>query len=139
MTTDHKKYSAFLIKRSLLGYLYRRAMLYPKLCGYLKGELLVIGCGTGYKIQSRSQFTGVDINPFNVKICKSRGLDAKVMNIHVVPFSSYSFDGFLLENVLEHIYCPRALLREAYRVFRPDGVVLVSIPCFKRVNLWPEL
>jgi predicted SAM-dependent methyltransferase len=47
-----------------------------------------------------------------------------------LPFDDGSVDGVLLSHVLEHFDAPQglALLVEAYRVLKPGGIVLVSVP-----------
>jgi len=45
-----------------------------------------------------------------------------------LPFADASFDAVLLLDVLEHIEDDRAVAREARRVARPGGVILVSTP-----------
>jgi ubiquinone/menaquinone biosynthesis C-methylase UbiE len=125
---NNEQYSAYLAKRSRLGSVYRNFVLYPKLCKHLKGSALDIGCGIGDMLQYRPHTIGVDINPFNIAICDKRGLDARVMQIDVLPFRDQSFDCALLDNVLEHIQKPENLLKEVYRILRPGGKLLVGVP-----------
>ena len=44
---NNSEYAAYLRGRSLLGAVYRRFYLYPKLGKFIKGRILDIGCGVG--------------------------------------------------------------------------------------------
>lgn len=126
--TSEEAYYAYLQTRSLTGRLYRRMWLYPKLCCHLKGRVLDVGCGLGDMLAFRPGTVGVDINPRTVEWCRSRGLDARLMKPDVLPFSGASFDGVVLDNVLEHIADPAALLKDISRVLKPEGVFVVGVP-----------
>ena len=45
-----------------------------------------------------------------------------------LPVTDASYDHVLLINVLEHVFEYRALLREAVRVLKPDGSLVVVVP-----------
>ena len=126
-----QKYSAYLAKRSLLGLIYRKLILYPALCKYLDGVVLDVGCGIGDLLEFRRGAIGVDVNSFNVKICKQKGLNAQIMEPDYLPFSDQIFDSILLDNVLEHIERPGKLIDEIRRVLRPSGSLLVGVPGIK--------
>jgi SAM-dependent methyltransferase len=121
-------YFAYLRKRSRLGYLYRRFWLYPVLSRQLKGRVLDVGCGIGDFLAFRPGSVGVDINPLTVEWCRSRGLDARVMERGRIPYDDASFDSVVLDNVLEHIADPTPLLAEVFRVLAPGGILLLGVP-----------
>lgn len=125
---DYREYSAYLNERSSLGAAYRKLLLYPRLCQHLTGRVLDIGCGIGDMLKFRAGTIGVDVNPFNVDVCISRGLSAQVMKADVLPFADGSFDSALLDNVLEHIQEPEALLAEIGRVICSRGRLVVGVP-----------
>jgi SAM-dependent methyltransferase len=50
-----------------------------------------------------------------------------------LPFSSESFDGMVLTEVLEHCTDPKAAMREVWRVLRPGALLLVTSPF-----IWPD-
>ena len=126
--TDFDTYFAYLTRRSSVGHLYRKYWLYPRLLRELSGEVLDIGCGIGDFLAFRPGTIGVDINPKLVAYCGDRGLDAREMPHDRLPFDDASFDGAVLDNVLEHISAPGPLLAEAHRVLRPSGTLLVGVP-----------
>lgn len=131
MKKQDEQYNAYLLKRSALGKIYRNWVLYPVLNRFLNGRVLDIGCGIGDMLHYRKGTIGVDINSFNVEFCESRGLNARLMDLDVLPFPSENFDSILLDNVLEHIDDPSKLLVEIGRVLKPGGKLLLGVPGIK--------
>ena len=83
----------------------------------MKGLILNIGSSSK---KAYSNTINLDIGPFdNVDIVA----DGKNL-----PFKDDVFDGILIESVLEHIDEPEIVIREAYRVLKPNGKIYVSIP-----------
>ena len=126
--TDQDAYFDYLMGRSRLGLLYRRYRLYPRLCRELKGRVLDIGCGIGDFLAYRPNTVGVDVNPRTVAWCQEQGLDAHLMPFDELPFEAESFDGAVLDNVLEHIARPEPLLGEVARVLKSGSVLVVGVP-----------
>lgn len=116
------------MRRSFLGDLYRRYVLYPRLNLHLKGRVLDVGCGIGDMLSYRRNTVGLDVNPLNVDFCKKRKLNAYLMKPNMIPFDDKSFDSVLLDNVLEHIESPSLLFKEIRRVLKPDGLLLIGVP-----------
>ena len=119
------------MKRSFLGDLYRRYILYPRLNLHLKGKVLDVGCGIGDMLSYRKNTIGLDVNPLNVDFCKNRQLEVYVMEPNVIPFGDETFDTVLLDNVLEHIEKPSLLFKEMRRVLKPNGLLLIGVPGIK--------
>ena len=128
MTAPYDAYFEYLKGRSRLSLFYRRFILYPLLCRYLKGRAVDIGCGVGDMLAFRPNTVGTDINPNTVAYCVERGLTAVAMDMNRLPFPDDEFDSAVLDNVLEHVPDPRTLLRETARILRPAGVLLVGVP-----------
>lgn len=125
---DHQDYFNYLQGRGRLGLVYRQHYLYPRLNAQLAGLTLDVGCGIGDMVRFRSNTEGVDINPETVRWCREQGLPVQLMEQDRLPFSDESFDSILMDNVLEHILQPSPLLREAHRVLRPEGRLVVGVP-----------
>ena len=121
-------YFQYLNKRSVTGHLYRQFWLYPILNRNLRGRVLDVGCGIGDFLAYRPGTIGVDVNSYSVDWCRQRGLDARSMEVDHLPFEDESFDGVVLDNVLEHLSEPARLLSEIKRVLMPGGRVLVGVP-----------
>lgn len=126
--TDHDQYFDYLMHRSRLGELYRKYWLYPRLSRHLIGKALDIGCGIGDMLAFRRGTVGVDVNAHTVDYCCQNGFDARLMQSDVLPFQANAFQSALLDNVLEHLSEPNALLKEVHRVVAPGGQLLVGVP-----------
>lgn len=123
------EYSQYLQKRSVMGGFYRHHILYPRIAKMLKGNrVLDLGCGIGDFLKFYPAATGVDVNPCNIAICKSYGLNVHHMDFDKIPFGNNSFDSVLMDNVLEHILNPKPLLSEIKRVLTPSGHLIVGVP-----------
>jgi SAM-dependent methyltransferase len=128
MTSPDQQYLQYLQQRSWKGHLYRRHWLYPRLVRHLRGRVLDVGCGIGDMLRFRPGTVGVDVNPETVAVCRAGGLDARVMQPDVLPFANATFDGLILDNVLEHLAAPMPLLLEIRRVLVPGGRLLAGVP-----------
>lgn len=123
-----KGYYEYLLQRSLLGKIYRRFFLYPRLCSWLSGRVLDVGCGIGDFLAYHGDAVGVDINSHCVDHCLDNGLQACVMEEDHLPFGDGEYDTVVLDNVLEHLADPAPLLGEIRRVLRPGGAVVLGVP-----------
>jgi len=100
------------------------------------GDFLDIGSGTGATLcflapRARAA-TGIDISASMRVVARTRVRAAGLSHCTVrrgnmldLPFADASFDTVLLDQVLSLTDQPRAALREAARVLRPDGRMLV--------------
>jgi SAM-dependent methyltransferase len=100
------------------------------------GDLLDVGSGTGAvlcHLAARSrEATGVDISPAMRVVARTRIREAGISNctlrqgdMFALPFADNSFDTVLLDQVLTLADKPRDALKEASRVLRPAGRLLV--------------
>jgi SAM-dependent methyltransferase len=126
--TDYAEYFEYLKTRSVLGQIYRNYWLYPRLSRLLNGRVLDVGCGIGDFLVFRRGTVGADVNPHTVGWNRQRGLDVSLIVDGKLPFPDRSFDSCILDNVLEHIADPTALLAEVRRVLSPGAVFAVGVP-----------
>ncbi|MBU1863206.1 MAG: methyltransferase domain-containing protein [Candidatus Omnitrophica bacterium] len=54
-----------------------------------------------------------------------------------IPIEDATYDGVICSEVLEHVIEPRTVLREAYRVLKPDGIFLLCVPFMFHVHADP--
>lgn len=106
--------------------------------GNAKPPALDIGCGTGAATSSlarRWRVAGVDMNGGALTYSRSRGLSRLVLGDGIaLPFANDSYDGAMGLDVFEHIEDDLAAFRECFRVLRPGGVLVLSVPAFRA--LW---
>ena len=126
--TDYDEYFHRLRRRKRVGLWYRNLWLYPRICRYLSGKVLDVGCGIGDMVRRRPDTIGVDVNPNAVAYCQRQGLKVHQMQPDRLPFPDGEFDGATLDNVLEHLTRPEALLAEIRRVLRSSGRLVVGVP-----------
>lgn len=95
-------------------------------------RVLLAGVGTGLDLPllpTQHHYVGIDITPAMLDRCAGRsgGLDFAPLqgNVMALPFADSSFDAAVLHLILAVVPDPLACLREAARVVRPDGTLLV--------------
>jgi len=126
--SNNEPYFEYLNGITLKGKMYRKWVLYPRLSAEVTGKCLDVGCGLGGFTSYRSNTIGVDINPLLVEFCRSQELEVDEFNGSDIPFEESSFDSLILDNVLEHILQPSALLIDFARVLKPGGKLLIGVP-----------
>lgn len=97
-------------------------------------RILDAGCGTGGNLRRYEQIgrvTGVDPSPEAVRLCRERGLESvEQAGLEHLPFGDSTFDLISATDVLEHIAAERDALRELWRVARPGGTLLLTVPAY---------
>jgi SAM-dependent methyltransferase len=68
------------------------------------------------------------VNPNAVAFCRRNGLSVEVMRPGQLPFGDSSFEGAVLDNVLEHLEQPEPLLTEVHRILRIGGRLVIGVP-----------
>jgi 2-polyprenyl-3-methyl-5-hydroxy-6-metoxy-1,4-benzoquinol methylase len=98
------------------------------------GRLLDIGCQKGeflYFMQQKGwEVKGVDFSP---SLPNLFGLDIFYGSVEKAGFAPEYFDLITLWAVLEHVYHPREMLNEVYRLLKPGGTVLLLVTNFNSI------
>mgnify|MGYP002632075165 CR=1 FL=1 len=102
-------------------------------------EALDLGCGVGHwgqrllpLLADGARLQGVDAEPTWMEMARTRaaGLNAtyQVARAEALPFADESFDLVTCQTLLMHVAEPAAVVREALRVLRHGGLLLVAEP-----------
>lgn len=98
-----------------------------------EGKLLDFGCGAGAFLQRMREagwrVEGLDMSAVAAHTVM-RGRDIKV-HVGTLPhrdLTAESFDCITMWQALEHVHEPRLTVREAGRLLRPRGLLLIAVP-----------
>ncbi|MCH8849880.1 MAG: methyltransferase domain-containing protein [Chloroflexi bacterium] len=93
-------------------------------------RVLDIGCGIGTYVRKLGELTerayGIDIDAARVRESTSGGV--AIAASEQLPFATGALDVVLLNEVIEHVQRESETLREACRVVRPGGHVVIYAP-----------
>jgi len=108
---------------------------WESLPGRPEGPLLDIGCGTGGTLEGATRpAVGIDMSGEALRFCRSRGQRALARaDAAALPFAESSFAGAVMLDVLYHqaVTNPGRVLREARRVLKPGGRLIVNVPAYE--------
>jgi len=118
-TPLHPQWFAFLYERERLKLVLEKAV----------GLVLDVGCGK--KLLAADFLSDVDYVGLDYDWGEEALYDYSpdfLADAHSLPVRSESVDTVLLLEVLEHLKEPDVALREAYRVLKPGGSLVLSVP-----------
>jgi 2-polyprenyl-6-hydroxyphenyl methylase/3-demethylubiquinone-9 3-methyltransferase len=98
------------------------------------GSIVDVGCGDGgtsgpYLTSRGWKYHGVDVSETAILRAQAKGLTASLISdASLLPFETESIDAVLCIEVLEHLFAPRAAAAEAFRILRPGGMFVATVP-----------
>ncbi len=111
--------------------------------------ILDAGCGRGfylnyYRYVSDVKLVGIELE--HEIICKAKANVGRLPNIallnatiYQLPFPDNFFHAAILSEILEHLEDDEAAVREIYRVLKPGGVMVVTVPNANYPFLWDPI
>ena len=138
-------YQAYVLQQGILGAIQRRgqqlilarALRRAPLGALAKGTdgaVLDVGCGRGdlgEALRRRGwRVSGIDPSPSACALAEARGIAAHVGTLESVSLEEESFDAAVMTHSLEHVVDPRGDLGRVWRLLRPGGTLVISLPNF---------
>lgn len=103
-------------------------------------QALEVGTSTGnnFRILREMSFAsiqGLELNEGAIEFCRRKGIEnVEKGDICNIPYSDNSFDFIMATDIIEHVDDDNLALSELYRVLRPSGYILLTVPTFQ--SLW---
>ena len=102
-----------------------------------KGEtlkILDVGCGPGNLFRNLSdvgKVFGIDISLPALSLCQKKYSNVINGKADELPVRECSFDVIILLDVLEHMADDAKAIKEIYRILKPGGIVLMTVPAYR--------
>lgn len=101
--------------------------------------VLDIGCGAGnmaHHLAAYGRVLGVDSNAKPLRVARTRGLDVREGSADALPVADASVGLVALLDTVEHVPNEAGVFAECYRVLRPGGHLIVTVPAL--MWLWSQ-
>lgn len=105
---------------------------------YLHGRLLDIGCGVKPYKNMLSKLVSEHIGLDHHETMHDKSNIELFGTAYNIPADDDSFDSTICTGVLEHLEEPEAALRECYRILKPGGVAIYSVPFIWHLHEQPR-
>jgi len=96
------------------------------------GRLIDVGCGSGEFLATMDQLgwdvCGVDIDEAALRQARRKGLPVSLGTLEEQNYPGAAFDAVTMSHVIEHLSSPAETLREALRILKPGGSLVVLTP-----------
>jgi SAM-dependent methyltransferase len=95
---------------------------------YMQGRCLEIGPGTRPKIPVPGNYF-MDISPLSLQVLEDKGGKTCLSDLrNKLPYKSGYFDFVCAYEILEHLPNDIDVVKEIYRILKPEGILSVSFP-----------
>ena len=129
-------YGEFHGAKARAGFVYggpERVELFRTFVGGPGRRVLDVGCRDGALTRAyavENEIVGIDVDRLALRRARERlGIETVWHDAdEALPFANGSFDVVVVGELLEHLVSPAGLIAEAWRVLRPSGTLVGSIP-----------
>lgn len=102
------------------------------------GRILDVGCGRGVLLGAFADL-GYEVHGVEISETAVAGADPRVQiriadQLAEAEYPPDYFDQVVIWHVLEHVADPRGTIREAHRILKPGGKVVVAVPNFSSLQ-----
>ncbi|MDI6793278.1 MAG: methyltransferase domain-containing protein [bacterium] len=106
---------------------------YNKVIPMLKGKILELGCAHGFMTAEFNRLgfktIGIDVVERLIRYATKRyGNHYLVSMAERLPFREDEFDTVFIGELLEHVIDPELILKEAFRVLKPNAKMIITVP-----------
>jgi len=103
------------------------------------GKVLDVGCGSGWLLARMHdqgwQAYGVEVNKAAAKLAAEQtGLSIFNGTLPDANFPANFFEYVRLHHSFEHMSRPHEILREVFRILKPDGTLFIGVPNYSSFN-----
>lgn len=112
-------------------------------------KVLDLGCGNGYysyllsKLPIKLNITGIDNHVSAIDDARNRVGERNVKfiigNAEKIPFQKNYFDKVVMSEIIEHVKDDIEVLKEARRVLKPGGILVLTTPNKDYPFLWDPI
>ncbi|MCX6743611.1 MAG: methyltransferase domain-containing protein [Candidatus Parcubacteria bacterium] len=97
-----------------------------------KPRILVLGAGfLGKGMEALLDYSDLEMVETDVSFGP---LTMIILDAHNIPFKNESFDGVIIQAVLEHVLDPFQVVAEIHRVLKNDGLIYAETPFMQQVH-----
>jgi len=106
-----------------------------------KGGVVDLGCGNVLWNNNHLTVTGVDVNEGFLDLALRKGrINKKIISsIETTPFPDSSVEIIVITEVIEHVKDLEIQMKEIWRILKPGGYVISSVPYDTNFSLWKPL
>jgi SAM-dependent methyltransferase len=95
---------------------------------HYRGSLIDIGCGSKPYQELMAPYVEKHIGIDHSETLHEKTAIDLLGTAYKIPVNAQSFDSALCTAVLEHLEEPELALKECYRVLKPEGIAIYSVP-----------